>query len=136
MKLDEKDKRILELLKKNARITNTEISKKVKLTEGAVRNRINRLLRKKVVNKFTVEVTKGDQYAIVLAKAKRDTKKMMREIAKSGIPKESYEISGDFDGCLIVEGYGIEEIDSKIDKLRKLGEIKETKTLISLKRWI
>jgi len=135
MKLDNKDKRILELLKKNSRMTNTEISKKVKLTEGAVRNRIDRLLRKKIISKFTVELTEGDQYAIVMVKAKNDTKKMMKEIAKSGIPKESYEISGDFDGCLIVDGYNIEEIDSKIDKIRKLGEVKETKTLISLKRW-
>jgi len=135
MKPDEKDRKILGLLKKNSRMTNTDIAKKVKLTEGAVRNRIEKLVREKTIKKFTVELAEGEQYAVVLATAGKDTKKMMKEIAKSGIPEESYEISGDYDGCLIIEGYSIKEIDRKIDRIRKIKDVKETKTLIALRRW-
>ena len=136
MKQDDIDDKILGLLKNNSRSTNVEIAKNVGLTEGAVRNRIDHLVKNGAITRFTIETsTKNSFFAIVMLKARNETKKMMAEINESKLARDAYEISGDFDGCVIIEGNTLEEIDSKIDELRKLKDVSDTKTFISLKRW-
>jgi DNA-binding Lrp family transcriptional regulator len=130
------DAKILGILRENARESNTGIAKKVGLSEGAVRSRIGRMLREGRIRKFTVETGgRGENSAIVLIKAEGDTKKVMKGISRLGIAARAFEISGAFDACLIVEGGNVEEIDDKIDKVRKLAGVSETQTFIVLRKW-
>lgn len=135
MRIDEKDEKIISLLKKNARTPNVEIAKEVGLTEGAVRHRIEQLLGSGAIARFTIEASGASYYGIIMLKAKHETKKMMADISASGIAHESYEIAGEYDGCLIIEGSSLEEVDNKIDKIRKIKSVADTKTFVSLKRW-
>jgi Lrp/AsnC family transcriptional regulator of lysine biosynthesis len=133
---DETDKKIIEVLKQNGRASNVELAKLVQLTEGAVRHRIEMLQQRGIIRKFTVELTTENEVsAVVMAKAKHETKKMMAEIINTKITDEAYEISGDYDACLIISGTNLDEIDKKIDKLRELKSVKDTKTFISLRKW-
>lgn len=133
---DEKDKKILELLKKNSRMHNVGIAHDVGLTEGAVRARIERMARDGTIYQFTIKANETNmQHAVIMAKAKHDTKKMMAEIAKSSIADEAYEISGDYDAFLVISGATIDDIDKKIDKLRALKDVTDTKTYVCLKKW-
>lgn len=136
MKFDDKDKLLLEMLKENARMTNTELSRHLGMTEGAVRSRIKRLLESGAIRKFTIESSaEAQSYAVVMAKAKTETKKMMKEITSRNLHSDAYEISGEYDGCIILSGSSIEEIDKKIDVIRKLPSVSETRTFISFGRW-
>jgi Lrp/AsnC family transcriptional regulator of lysine biosynthesis len=135
MKTDDIDIKILSILRKNARTPNVEIAKSVGLTEGAVRRRIENLVKNGVISKFTIETKSGLYFGIVMVKAKGETKKMMSEIAAEKIAKDAYEISGEYDGCLIIEGNTLDEIDQKIDKIRKIKSVADTRTFISFKRW-
>ena len=47
--IDDTDKKIIKLLQKNGRLTNTEIAKELGVTEGAIRKRLNRLVREKII---------------------------------------------------------------------------------------
>lgn len=49
MKLDLKDTTILEMLENNARTTYTDIAKKLKVTEAAIRKRVKKLEEKEVI---------------------------------------------------------------------------------------
>jgi DNA-binding Lrp family transcriptional regulator len=130
------DAKILGMLRENARSGNTEIAKKVGLSEGAVRSRIARMVKDGVIRKFTIETGgKGENSAIVLVKAKGDTKKMMKGVSKLEVAARAFEISGIYDACLIVEGGSVEEIDDKIDRIRKLAAVSETQTFIVLRKW-
>jgi len=122
-------------LKKNSRTSNVEISKIIELTEGAVRHRIDRLLSDGVIERFTIDSKEKYQIAVVMVKAKAGTKLMMKEIKGLRISKDSYEVSGDYDGCLIIEGENLKDVDSKIDKIRKLKSVADTKTFIAMKKW-
>jgi DNA-binding Lrp family transcriptional regulator len=136
MKIDEKDKLILDLLRENSRMSNTELSKHLQMTEGAIRSRIKRLLERGAIKKFTIESSAESQsYAVLMAKAKTGTKRMMKEITSRKIHFDAYEISGEYDGCIILCGSTIEEIDKKIDIIRKLPSVSETRTFISFGRW-
>ena len=54
--VDERDKRIIEILRKDARTANTEIAQKLDISEAAVRNRVNELQDKGVIKRFTIDV--------------------------------------------------------------------------------
>ncbi|MGV8084705.1 MAG: Lrp/AsnC family transcriptional regulator [Candidatus Bilamarchaeum sp.] len=133
---DTTDDRILDLLQKNARMSNVEIAKSVGLTEGAIRRRVSNLEKSGVISKYTIEISSvGRIFAVVMVKSKDETKRMMAAISELGICYDSYEISGEFDGCLILDGSSIEDIDNKIDKLRKISNVADTKTFVSFRRW-
>lgn len=136
MKIDDIDERILSILKKDSRKSNVSIAKDVGLTEGAVRNRIRRLEGNGTISAYTIRLAKGgSQYALVMAKSKGETKRMMGDISGLGIHLDAYEISGAFDGCVIIEGPSIDVIDGKIDLIRKLRSVADTTTFIALRRW-
>lgn len=136
MKLDDIDKEIISILRQNARTANTTIAKQVGLTEGAVRHRIEQLVKNGAIRRFTID-TSGESgfFAIVMTKARDDPKKAIKEILATKIAKEIYEVSGDFDGCLIIEGESIDAIDDEIDKIRRLKSVSDTKTYIVLRKW-
>jgi len=50
------DKKIMYLLHKNARLPNTTIAKKVKISKDTVKYRINRLLEKGIIKKFFLDI--------------------------------------------------------------------------------
>ncbi len=54
--MDEKDKVIIDMLSKNARIAYIEIAKKLGISETAVRKRIKKLEDKKTIEGYTIKV--------------------------------------------------------------------------------
>ncbi len=135
MKLDDKDEKILGMLRSNARTPNVELARAVGLTEGAVRNRIDHLVKGGVIRRFTIETSAGAYYGIVMLKAKDETKKMMAELSTAGLASEAFEISGEYDGCAILEGASLEDVDRKIDRIRKLKGVADTRTFIPFRKW-
>lgn len=135
MRLDDIDEKILSILRKNARTPNVEIARIVGLTEGAIRHRIERLISDKIIERFTIETSNATNYGVVMTKAKHETKKMMADVAAAHIAKEAYEISGEYDGCFVIEGATLEEVDSKVDMIRKIKSVADTRTFISFKKW-
>lgn len=136
MKKDEKDSKILTLLKKNSRASNTEIANAVGLSEGAVRQRIKSLIQKGTIKRFTIETSSeaGNQ-AVELVKAKGNTKTMMQEITKLPGVRSGFEISGDYDACIIFSAENMEELDKTIDQIRALPTVVDTRTFVVLKEW-
>ncbi|MCL7749360.1 Lrp/AsnC family transcriptional regulator [Halalkalibacter alkaliphilus] len=56
MKLDTTDKRILELLTVNGRMSYVDIAKELGLSRVAIRERINQLMEEEVIEKFSVVI--------------------------------------------------------------------------------
>ncbi len=54
--MDERDKKIIELLRENSRLPYTEIAKKLGVTEATIRKRISELENSGVIKKYTIEV--------------------------------------------------------------------------------
>lgn len=54
--IDDTDRQILEILMKNARISMTELGKRVHMTSQAIKNRLERLNELGVVQRYTVNV--------------------------------------------------------------------------------
>lgn len=54
--IDERDEKIIEILRNDARTPNTEIANVLDISEASIRNRIEKLREKGVIKRFTVEV--------------------------------------------------------------------------------
>lgn len=137
MKTDEKDAKIISMLRENARESNTALAQNLGISEGAVRQRIRKLVEGGAIKKFTIEeggAGEGNS-AVVMVRARGNTKQMMKEAAKLGGVAHAYEISGEFDACLIIRGRDMGEIDQRIDEIRELESVAGTSTFIVLRKW-
>ncbi len=132
--MDKLDAKIIELLKENSRAKFVDIGKTVGLTEGAVRRRIKNLIESGVIRRFSIE-TQSDAEAIVLIKtAPKTTPASTREVVKSlkRVAERVFEVSGDYDIAALITAANIEELNRKVDEIRKFPHVQNTNTLIRL----
>ena len=106
--MDKKDKSILELLQENSRITNKEIAAKTDLTITPVHERIKRLEKTGVIQKY-VALLDHEQLNLSLVAftnislkehSKEYIKKFEKDITKIDSVVECYHIAGQFDYLL------------------------------------
>ena len=129
--VDEIDGKILEILRKDARITNDNIARQVGLTEGAVRNRIKRLIQNETIKKFTIETEHHQAEAVVLIKTEtKASKEVLKKIRKYS--NRLFETAGQFDVAAFIEAGSIEEINTAVDRLRAINGVASTITLIKI----
>ena len=135
MHKDKVDERILEFLRKDSRESFVEIGKKLKLSESAIRHRVKNMVDSGAITRFTVEEEGGLPEALVLVSADSsiDTSKVSLKLTKLNGIKKIYEITGQYDICVIVRAPTITEINVCIDDLRKISGVTDTNTVIILK---
>ena len=135
MHKDKVDENILEFLRKDSRESFVEIGKKLKLSESAIRHRVKNMIDNGTISKFTVEEGGGQPEALVLVSADSsiDTSKVSLKLTKLDGIKKIYEITGQYDICVIIQAQTINEINACIDNLRKITGVTDTNTVIILK---
>ena len=104
MHKDKVDESILEFLRKDSRESFVEIGKKLKLSESAIRHRVKNMVGSGTITKFTVEEGGGQPEALVMVSADSsiDTSKVSLKLTKLNAVKKIYEITGQYDICVII----------------------------------
>lgn len=129
--MDETDVKILNLLRENSRMKNTEIARRVNLTERAVRARIEKLVRESVVRKFTIETSPVGVEGIVLIGTQIGKTGSVKEMARE-LSDSVFECSGEFDVAVRLRADTLDELNAKVDALRSYPGVLRTSTLIKL----
>jgi len=116
MLVDEKDKKILNMLAHGPHITQKQIAKKIGLTPPAVNNRIQRLKEKKVLLGtapiIALDKIGYDLTVIVNVKIKSgQLEEAAEKYAKDPFVCASYRITGDYDMLLIVKLHNTKELN-------------------------
>ncbi|MFB6115935.1 MAG: Lrp/AsnC family transcriptional regulator [Candidatus Nanosalina sp.] len=130
--MDQKDEKILEYLQDHGRAPFTEISEKIGVSEGTVRNRVQKLQEKGVIEKFTVEINrKQDIKAFVTADISTDREfdEVINEFSED---VEVFELAGDTDLLVKVSGENSGQINEVVDNIRGVEGVKDTKTYMVL----
>ena len=135
MRKDKIDENVLEFLRNDSRESFVEIGKKLKLSESAIRHRVKNMVDSGTITKFTIEEGGGQPEALVMVSADSsiDTSKVSLKLTKLGAIKKIYEITGQYDICVIIQAPTITEINACIDNLRKISGVTDTNTVIILK---
>jgi DNA-binding Lrp family transcriptional regulator len=129
--VDERDWKIIELLNRNARISNIEIAKNLGISEGTVRHRIQKMLKDGVIKNFTVSLGSGALTSIILVKVSaEDSSEVLLELRRRF--NEIYELSGSYDFSVRIIAQRLDQINKAADTIRSISGVKETDTLIRL----
>ena len=129
--MDDTDVEILNLLRGNSRMKNTEIARQISLTERAVRARIEKLTRERIIKKFTVETSPIGVEGIVLIDTNVGRTTAVKEKARQ-LSDSVFECSGEFDVAVRLRADSLDELNKKVDELRAFPGVLRTSTLIKL----
>jgi DNA-binding Lrp family transcriptional regulator len=142
--LDEKDRRILEALRENAKETTKAIAEKTGIPRTTVHDRITKMEDRGVIEQYTVlpdyEALGEPTTAFVFLSydsrdgvAQEDVAEALSEM--EGV-YEVHMISGDWDLLAKVRGESVEAIgDLVIQRLRRLGGVGKTLTCTVFRTW-
>jgi DNA-binding Lrp family transcriptional regulator len=134
--MDDLDKQIIKLLKEDSRAGYGEMGAKVCLSEGAVRKRIKTLTDEGVIRRFTVKIgiADGAQAITLLAtNPSHPTQEVSKKIQAIPNVETTYEVSGEYDIVAVISGMNMTEVNECIEKIRMVGGIVKTNTMIVLR---
>jgi DNA-binding Lrp family transcriptional regulator len=137
-KMDDTDKAIIEILKRDGRATYSSIGKRVDLSEGAVRKRIKALVDSGAIRRFTVKVglaEGAEAVALLSVDPSLPTSDVSKALKKLSNVETVYEITGQYDIAAIISGFNITEVNECLEKIRRLKGISDTNTMIILRSW-
>lgn len=130
--IDSKDKRIIEILKKDSRMSVRDIAAVTKIRPSTVHLRIQKMKESGVIENFTVKLNNkkvGESFiAFMLVSA---DKQIDDKAFSSPHIKEVFGVTGEYDLMLKLKFSDIEEFNSFIIKFRKKYGLKKTHTMIS-----
>ncbi|MBD3309838.1 winged helix-turn-helix transcriptional regulator [Candidatus Woesearchaeota archaeon] len=133
--VDAKDKKIIGLLRENSRISVRDIAKKTGIRPSTVHQRIQKLRKKGVIEKFTVKLDDRavDQSFIVFMLLKGESHEYINQkiLSKPNV-KEVFGVTGEYDMLLKMKFRDIEEFNSFIINFRKENkDIRSTITMVA-----
>ncbi len=132
--MDETDSIILDILKEDGRASYTRIAEEIGVSEGTVRNRVDRMLEEGVIDRFTVEVSPREvveAFVMVDVSTGTDISDLVSDFPGNS---EIYELAGEHDIIVRLSGESSAEVNDAVDLIRELPGVESTTTYMVLNR--
>ena len=132
--MDDLDRRILSILRRDARTPYTEIADRVGTSEGTVRNRVDRMTEEGVIERFTVTTRTGNVKAMIEISVEMnvDTAAVGDRMVEWDEVDFVWQVSGEDDIVLVVDAVDTQAVNELITQARDLDDVKSTKTRLIL----
>ncbi len=132
--MDELDRRILTILRRDSRTPYTEIADRVGTSEGTVRNRVERLIDEGIIERFTVATRTGNVKAMVEVgvAVDVDTGEISERMADWTEVDFVWQVSGEKDVVVVADTADTGTLNEMITRARELDEVVSTKTRLIL----
>jgi DNA-binding Lrp family transcriptional regulator len=132
--MDDLDRRILSILRRDARTPYTEIADRVGTSEGTVRNRVDRMTEEGVIERFTVTTRTGNVKAMIEISVEMnvDTAAVGERMVEWEEVDFVWQVSGEEDIVLVVDAVDTRAVNELISQAREMDEVKSTKTRLIL----
>ena len=143
--MDEKDEKVLKLLRENSKLTTHKISKRLLIPITTVHNRIKKLEKEGIIKRYTVELDNkklGKNIAAyihivvdykLLKEIKMSQQDLARKLKHYEFVEEAAMVTGGTDIIIKVRVKDIDELDDFVTKkLRNIDGIEKTQTMIIL----
>lgn len=133
--IDNLDKRILEIMKKDSRCPYVEIADKLGVSEGTVRSRVHKMTEDGVIRGFTIKTSSKNVKALVEVKidVNTDTEAIAKELSTYDGVTEVFEVTGDQDIIAIVDVESSQSLNEIIERVRRYDNVLSTRTRLILK---
>jgi DNA-binding Lrp family transcriptional regulator len=132
--MDDLDRRILTILRRDSRTAYTEIADRVGTSEGTVRNRVERLIDEGIIERFTVATRTGNVKAMVEVgvAVDVDTGDISDRMADWTEVDFVWQVSGEEDVVVVADTADTGTLNGMITRARELDEVVSTKTRLIL----
>lgn len=114
-----------------------KIAKQLKVSEGTIRNRVERLLKEGAIKRFTLELgaTGGVAGLIgIKTEPRKGTLSVAASVARLAGIASCYEVSGEFDVFCMAEGGTLADVNAIVERIRGIKGVRETHTFMVLKK--
>ena len=132
--MDQLDREILSILRRDSRTPYTEIADRVGTSEGTVRNRVEQLIEDGIIERFTVATRTGNVKAMIEVgvDVNVDTPEVATEMVEWSEVDFVWQVSGETDIVLVVDTSDTEALNDLITRARRLDQVISTKTRLIL----
>ncbi|MBI2147422.1 Lrp/AsnC family transcriptional regulator [Candidatus Woesearchaeota archaeon] len=135
MKLDDKDHDILQKLKNNSRQPIRDIAKSLRLRPSTVHDRIQRLIRDGVIERFTLKLNNaavGENFIVFMLVAGKPTEYLRKGSIEQQHIKEAFGITGEYDLLLKLKFKDVADFNDYIIRFRKENkDVIKTLTMVA-----
>jgi DNA-binding Lrp family transcriptional regulator len=131
------DRRLIDLLKANARESVAALARRLGVARSTVKARLARLEAEGVIAGYTVRLGQTPErsaitaHVLLEASAKR-ADALIRELKSMPAVRGLYAIAGSFDYLAIVETPSTHEMDAILDRIGRIDGVSKTETSIAL----
>ncbi|QNN63791.1 Lrp/AsnC family transcriptional regulator [Leucobacter denitrificans] len=140
MPMDEVDRKILGMLRGNARMPASEIAREVGLSGASVARRIERLEANGTIRGYVTvidDATAGELDAFTEIRLRsgveaREFEEIAKEVSEI---QQYYTIAGDPDGLVRFRARNVDHLQQVVNSIRKTPIVAGTKTLIVMSVW-
>jgi DNA-binding Lrp family transcriptional regulator len=127
--LDDKDKKILDMLIEDSRRPYREIADVVDLSESTIRKRVIKLQEEGVIEKFTIKICREDERCIVafvtlIPKSQSEIKELLRETQVMPQCEEVYFLAGECGILVKVNVPEINELDALLESFKARSDVR------------
>lgn len=132
MQVDNKDERIIEILKHNSRTSIKEIAKSTKIRPSTVHQRIQKLIENGIIEKFTIKLNNkaiSENFIVFIFVKGGTTEYIDSKILNNPHIKEVFGVTGEYDVLMKLKFKDVEEFHEFILNFRK-KDIQSTLTMI------
>lgn len=138
--MDDVDRRILGLLRNNARMPASEIARAIGLSGASVTRRIERMESDGTIKGYITvvdEASSGELTAFTEIRLRSGVGANEFEEIAAGVPEiqEYYTIAGDPDGLVRFRARNLDHLQHVVNAIRKTPIVAGTKTLIVMSVW-
>jgi len=132
--MDDLDRHILNILRRDARTPYTEIAERVGTSEGTVRNRVDRLTNDGIIERFTVTTRTGNVKAMIEVSVDMNvnTNDISERMADWEEVDFVWQVSGENDIVLVVDCVDTQAVNELISQAREMDDVKGTTTRLIL----
>ncbi|WP_340098066.1 Lrp/AsnC family transcriptional regulator [Salinibaculum salinum] len=136
--MDDLDRQILDVLRRDARTPYTEIADRIGTSEGTVRNRVDQLVEDDVIERFTISTQTGNIKAMVEIGIDVNAKTggLTDRLADWDEVDFVWHVSGEEDIVLVIDAADTSSLNDLITQARELEEVESTKTRLILDEWL
>ncbi|MFT4946918.1 MAG: DNA-binding Lrp family transcriptional regulator [Natronomonas sp.] len=136
--MDDLDREILNILRRDARTPYTEIADQVGTSEGTIRNRVERMVQSGIIDRFTVSTRTGNVKAMIEITVDVDvnTGGLTEQFAEWKRVDFVWQVSGEEDIVLVVDAADTDDLNELISRAREREEVMGTKTRLILDEWL
>ena len=140
--LDDLDRRIVERLQADGRISYRALGAEIGLSANATADRVRSLVRRGVIARFTAVLGPAadsrplEAFIDLRLRSNADRDRFEEELTRQAAIAQAVHLTGAFDYQLRLRCSNAEEIDATIAALKNAGLVTETRTRVVLRRVI